>query len=426
MSKVSALPFWWKILFVVGVPTLCFITQVINKLAGPVLSELSAMAVLGSLTLYVFFIDLRNRGFSKISSTMSKDFWLYLALAVWAFGLSLTYVVWFGTPFVSLLGLYILLTPLIMFFFDDSIISGCSGLFEWAMLLLLIATSLFSIFQFTTEVTGRENLSYEVFLHGSNPGRTNGLSRSTLGFSGLLGCVLPFVIGIRSTDRRFSFLKATALILGGVAAIQTQSRALWGAFGLALIIATVFNLRNIMVYLKEHAIRAIITALSCFVVIAIMVFLMSHVLPNFLSHQWERLLSSTNFANDAGNQMRANGYSTGINAILHRPWGSGVGHTATAATYFIPPNFTILNFESFELELVYAIGLLGLLYFWPFVRNLPCLVRGRNISNYSLSVLVITVLIQNLVAGSMTTPVTLIMTFLCLRFAMIRAKNTNP
>ena len=383
MIKVSK-DFYIKVLLSIIV-IFANITGIIQLIGGSIIAEGSIIIL---TILMTFILLLKKRQYDIIDFAM-------IFIAIYSIIISLINVVYFDVESSSLIGIYYYTLPCLILLCKDCSFFKKNVNFIYSLLLfMLFINSLYAIYQFL----------------GPNPiipldrNRATGLMKTTLNYSGIIGATFyPLLFFIKKNNIIYKKILFFIIIIG---AIFSQSRGLFAniilGFSLApistIIINKKINYKNILKFIF------IVTF-----IILLFLIIYSFIQDCEFIKRISRLFHIFDYKTDKANTLRILSWSSFIDYFVNKPMGYGVGQIASGTSFVS----NAITFESYILNTIYSIGIVGILYFYvPIYWVYKKLKKVQDNLQKYMHMFIIGILIQNAVQPSMLTPTTLIITWL--------------
>ncbi len=239
--------------------------------------------------------------------------------------------------------------------------------------------------------------------------RARGLMKSTLNYSGLLGCAFFPLLFVNIKSKIIKISSMLIIFIGG---ILSQSKGflvnIFCGYLLSFPAYTILNNKIPKKNLKE------IFGIFILIFIAISLFIYIIISMDLLDRFYQ-LFNILNFKTNDSNVGRFNAWKDFFSYFMCNPLGYGIGQIGSNIDTQVVEN--TVNFESYILDTLYEIGILGFVYFIiPIIWISKKIKYLKAYYKQVLLMFVIGIYLQNLVQVSMYTPTTLIMTWLNMIF----------
>ena len=326
---------------------------------------------------------------------------LFIFVAIYSIFITICAIAYLDIEKSALIGIYYYTIPCLIFlnrkhiFFKEYI-----DLYYTLFLFFLMLNSIWAIYQMINPY----NVIYPV---QECTLRVRGFMKSTLNYSGLLGaCFLPLLF-YKLKNKIIKYISTIILLFGG---ISTTSKGFFtniivgflASYPIQLLINYRISKKQIFNFIKV-----------VFISLFLLFLFITIITQTGTTEKFNQLYNILNFKTNSSNVQRLDSWSQFFNYFISNPFGYGVGQIFSG-TCFVNKS---VNFESYFLDTLYSIGIVGLIYFAIpiiYVFNL----RNKLTSKYFQLYLMffIGICIQNIVQVSMLTPATTVISYFNLIF----------
>ena len=325
---------------------------------------------------------------------------MFIFVAIYSVIITILAITFLGIEKSAIIGLYYYIVPCLIFLNRKHVFFKKNVDFYFLLFLsFVILNSIWAIYQ-----TINPNAIYPV---QECTLRVRGLMKSTLNYSGLLGACFYPLLFYKLKNKINKLISTIILLIGGFLTISK-------GFFINIIIGFIASypiqiLSNCCI--SKRQLRNLIK--SIFVALIILLVFIIIVIKTGAIAKYGQFINIVNFKTNASNVERLNSWTQFFTYFYNNPFGYGVGQIGSG-TSFVDRT---VNFESYILDTLYSIGIVGFVYFMIpiiYVFNL----RNKLIPKYFQLYLMffIGISIQNLVQVSMLTPATAVISYFNLIF----------
>lgn len=326
---------------------------------------------------------------------------MFIFVAIYSIIITLIAIACLGVEISALVGIYYYVIPCLIFlnrkhaFFKNNI-----NFYFAILLFFLILNSIWAIYQ----VIDPFNAIYPV---QECTLRVRGLMKSTLNYSGLLGACFYPLLFCKLKNKIIKYISTIILLIGGV---LTTSKGFF-----TNIIVGFFASYPILLLINHRISKKQFFIFFKFILVSLFIIFLFIIIiaKTGTADKFSQLKDILNFTTNSSNVQRLDSWSQFFDYFYNNPFGYGVGQIFSG-TSFVEKS---VNFESYVLDTLYSIGIVGFIYFMIpiiYVFNLRHKLNSKYFQFYLM--FFIGICIQNIVQVSMLTPATTVISYFNLFF----------
>lgn len=361
------------------------LTGIVEKFSNSVIAESLALLSISILMLFLLF--------QKFKYNLTD--YLFIFVVLYSIIITIIYILKGEINITAFVGIYYFTVPCLIYLNrNNKFLKNNSKFYFHILSFFILLNSLYAIYQVI-------NPNAFFAIDGI---RARGLMKSTLNYSGILGASFIPLVTFYFRNKLKKISKIAIILIGGFLSMSKGffTNIILGyffSFPLQILLNKKINKSQIKLF---RIIIIIILIIFCF---SIFIFIKYDLFDRF-----NVLISIFDYKNNESNIARYNYWTSFFQFFVNNPFGYGIGRIASGTSFVT----NAVNFESYILDTLYSIGIIGFIYFYiAFVWILKKIKNIQNSANQqALLMFSIGIFIQNLVQVSMLTPATLLITWL--------------